>query len=250
MTHSSEISIPHATVWEEHIDGAGKNRTYTTAAQPIKPLLRTSIAMNKTSKSGASVIRFNLGSTLLATKSDTMLSTVWIWSLSSMIAYAVLLQHAPVRSIEWHPTISDLLLIDCATVEPILHVWKESWDTPKIISVPKALNGDKLEASWIYTPNEEPVKILLANTLDSAVVQLSYDGDIMDVPQAQQEPSQELGPDNRFDEGHSMDFSAVKLPDNDTAKFAAQDHSDIWQLSDEMDDTFHFKHHQSAAVNS
>ena len=250
LTHSAEISIPHATVWEEHIDNATRSRTYATAAQPIKTYMNGSLTTNEISKCGVSTIRFSKDGTLLATRSDTVPSTVWIWSLSSMIAFAVLLHHAPVKSIEWHPTISDLLLVHCAMDEPVLHIWKESWDSPKVITALKRTPGGRVDASWIYTSDGKPPMILLVSGSEHTMVQLSHEGEVAEMPEIHNEPVDALGPDDRFDEGHSMDFSAVKLPDSYTARYATKDAPETWIASDEVEDTFKFKHNMPATVVS
>ena len=194
-------------------------------------------------------MRFSNDGMLLATKSESMPTTVWIWSLSSMIAFAILLHHAPVRLMEWHPTANDLLLLHCGIGESIIHLWKESWDAPLVIHTPKHTAGEKLEASWIHTPSEDPFKILLVAEDDYAILQISHDGEVLELPRPQMTTVDTLGPDVRFDEGHSMDFSAVKLPDNTTAQLAAQAHDDIWALADDVDDTFHFKQHTPTVVS-
>lgn len=218
------------------------------ATQPINHSANNSTSSHEELKSGISTIKFSRDSTLLATKSDTMPSTIWIWSLTSMIAYAVLLHHAPVKSVEWHPTIPDLLLVHCITEEPVVHIWKESWDAPKIVTTPKRIAGGKIEASWINTSEEKPATVLLVGSSEHTMVSLSHDGDVIDLPKDYHEPADVLGPDNRFDEGHSMDFSAVKLPEDTTAKYQPQDTLDLWDTSGAINDTFQFKHNRPATV--
>ena len=249
LSHTAEISIPHATVWEERISQDDSNRSYAIASQPIKPSISSSTWTQELPRSGVSTIKFSNDGMLLATKSESMPTTVWIWSLSSMIAFATLLHHAPVRLMEWHPTVIDLLLLHCGTGVSTIHLWKESWDAPRVIPTPKHISGDKLEASWIHTSCEDPFKILLAAGDEYTILQISHDGEVLELPHPQVTTIDTLGPDDRFDEGHSMDFSAVKLPDNTTAQLAAQAHDDTWALADDVDDTFHFKHHTPTVVS-
>lgn len=165
-----------------------------------------------------------------------------------MIAFAILLHHASVKSVEWHPTILDLLLIHCATDEPCLHIWKESWDTPKVVTAPKGISRNRIDARWIYTSDEKPATILLAGGCEHTIVQLSHEGEVIEMPGFDSEPVDALGPDDRFDEGHSMDFSAVKLPYDHTAMYATRDPSDTWTAFDDVDDTFQYKNTMPAAI--
>ena len=114
MNHTRTVQLPGVTVWSETaIDG--QVRRYDQVPQPCT---LPTVAFNSSDpqpKIGISTMEFNNpDGTLVATKNDSMPSTVWIWSLKLLRPYAVLVHLNPVKYISWHPTISDLLLIQCA----------------------------------------------------------------------------------------------------------------------------------------
>jgi len=84
-----------------------------------------------------------------------MPSTVWIWSLKLLRPYAVLVHLNPIKSIEWHPTISDLLMIQCTgdsdSTNNIIYLWNAAWKQPKAIHIPMEKVTGSSWAKWVLT---------------------------------------------------------------------------------------------------
>jgi hypothetical protein len=90
-------------------------------------------------------------------------STVWIWDLAASELRAVLIFHLAV-SFSWHPTMQELLLINCRVDErrSLPFVWDPLMDGPRIVNDnEEALpTQSKLEAHWVNWEAEQPVLLL------------------------------------------------------------------------------------------
>ena len=228
-------------VWEEQIDN-NKNRSYTIAAKPSYPPPNSSFSSIKIPQTGVSLIKFNADGTLLATRSDSMPSTVWIWSRDSRSAVACMIHHSPIRSVNWHPTSNDMLLLHCAIDEPIVHLWNASWSSPQILDIRLEKTCGRIEACWIFTAVHESSRLMIGNANNYTTVSLNADGEVL--PATTTEETINLGADDRFDEGNSMDLSPIKLShDCATINLSAEspESSGRWGGSGDLDDTFQFK---------
>jgi hypothetical protein len=118
IEHSMTIdqhSVPpsdRATIWQESVS-ASNARSFAQQTQPVSPPQSRAKASTEPSESGIAETRFSADGRYLATRDETMLSTVWIWDTLTLNAHAVLIQHNNVRRMQWHPTKRDLLLLDC-----------------------------------------------------------------------------------------------------------------------------------------
>ena len=245
--------------WEEQIDAA-KQRDYTRATHPVNPPNSASLAKpNTVSRHGVSVITVNTNNSLLATRSDTWPTTVWIWSLSTRRLITALIHHSPIKQIEWHPKIDDLLLIHCTIAEPVVHVWKNSWDTPKAFSLPfeRAAAASRLVAAWLQAPASDDVVItMLSSSHDYATAHFNAtDGSIVNpIASLLAEPeaaalSMGTGPEDMFDEGHSLDFSPVKISNGIVDLGGGYEEEGGFGMTGEsVDDTFHYRRNIKAGV--
>jgi len=228
-------------VWEEHIDNKGA-RSYALAAQPSHPPPSSSFAGIKVPKTGISLIEFNGDGTLFATRSDSMPSTIWIWSQDSRTAVACLIHHSPVRSVHWHPAIHDMVLLHCAVDQSIVYVWKVSSSSPRVLPIHLDRTGGRLEAYWVFTAAHESPRLMLGNAHNYTTLSLSADGAIL--PEKESGGTLNCEPDDRFDEGNSMDLSPIKLSQEGmTTKFpdVSPGSSGRWGGSDDLDDTFSYR---------
>ena len=180
-------------------------------------------------------MEFNRKGTLLATRSDSTPSTLWIWSLTSQSPIAILIHHAAIRSIHWHPRVDDLLLIHCALDHPIVHIWKSTWDTPKVLNLHLNTIGGRLKACWLLTETHELSRLMVGNAHNYCTASMNTDGGLLPTT-VTLEATIDQGPDDRFDES-LIDFSPVKLPQADLNGYPGR-----CSLSDEVDDTFQYKH--------
>lgn len=83
---------------------------------------------------------------------------------------------------------------------------------------------------------------MLGNAHNYATLSLSADGAIL--PEKESRGILDTEPDDRFDEGNSMDLSPIKLSQEDTTtKFpnVSPGSSDRWGGSDDLDDTFSYR---------
>jgi hypothetical protein len=104
---------------------------------------------------GCSHASFDSSSGLLATRLDDAPSTVWIWDMRASELRAVLMFHAGVSAITWHPSISETLLLKCegsAYVE-LAFVWDPLSGGPKPVSfcgpTPQTNTNRKTQALWL-----------------------------------------------------------------------------------------------------
>lgn len=160
MNHTRTIRLPGVTVWSECIKSP-KERYYAQVQQPTTLPMIASNPSDSQPKVGISTIAFNNpDGTLIATRNDSMPTTVWIWSLKLLRPYAVLVQLNPIKSISWHPTIPDLLMIQCAPDssigEPlksqgVVYLWSATWGQPRAVTVPMDRLSGSTWARWILT---------------------------------------------------------------------------------------------------
>ena len=88
---------------------------------------------------------FDNSGTLLATRVENMPSTIWIWDIRTKILRAVMIFHAPVAKVTWHPSIDELILVRCEGNESkaLIHLWDPTWESPKILDFAAQLPGGK-----------------------------------------------------------------------------------------------------------
>ena len=188
----------------------------------------------------------------MATIDDFLPTTVWIWSLNTGTAVAVLIHHSPVRHIKWHMTETDLLLVHCAIPEASIHLWKSSWEAPRIIDLPLEKANHKLEASWLLSQDASQFQVLLSSTSRHITALLSSSGDL--IPKAPElnenfDRSIGTGAEDIFDEGNSLDLSPIKITHDETEVLdkledGIDDSRTGFGLGNEMvDDTFHYRRH-------
>ena len=106
-----------------------------------------------------------------------------------------------------------------------------------------------MDACWIFTAINEIPKIMVRNSQNYTVVSLTTDGEIL--PLSISGETIGSGPDDRFDEGNSMDLSPIKLPEggNTTDLLGGSvGSSDQWDGTDDLDDTFQYRRALKAAV--
>lgn len=172
MNHTRTIRLPGVTVWSECASSSSaRDRYYAQVPQPTTLPTVAFSPSDADPKSGISAIAFsNPEGTLVATKCDSMPSTVWIWSLKLLRPYAVLVHLNPVKSIDWHPTIPELLMVQCAPEDKsssaeagagmMVYLWSTTWKQPRAIHMPLAPAAPTTTpttptttwAKWVRTP--------------------------------------------------------------------------------------------------
>lgn len=133
-------------------------------------------------------------------------------------------------------------MIHCAINQAVVYVWKMSSSSPHVLPFHLERTGGRLEACWISTVAHESPRLMLGNAHNYATLSLSADGTIL--PEKEFRGILNTEPDDRFDEGNSMDLSPIKLSQDDTTtKFpnVSPGSSERWGGSDDLDDTFSYR---------
>jgi WD40 repeat protein len=155
-----------APVWQENVSVTNE-RTYSFAAQPLSPPLSRTKPSSDPVEQGIAEIAYSCNGHYLATRDCRMLNTVWIWNLPTLSAHAILVQHSNVRSLVWHPTRAESLMIDCA--EGIVHLFDVSSSEPPRAHHTNCTPAAKL--SWMYT---SPISNLIVMVSSRSKFELLY----------------------------------------------------------------------------
>ncbi|KAG9243227.1 hypothetical protein BJ878DRAFT_128268 [Calycina marina] len=168
-------------VWQELATAqhGGVRRDFIQARQIISPPASTTTSTSDSNtKSGTNTITFDKSGTLLATKVEIIPTTIWIWDISTKILRTVLILHAPIAKLTWHPTIDELLLIRCEGPDnrALVHLWCPSWESPQIIDFAAQLPGGKILGKtvgrWLNTRSATAV-IFFSDSQDCILASLS-----------------------------------------------------------------------------
>ncbi|KAF2120173.1 WD40-repeat-containing domain protein [Lophiotrema nucula] len=122
LDHTAQVDIPTTPVYTEQVDGRGE-RTYAITQQPLTPPNATPEKNETIPKMGISIMAFNQDGTLCATRDDSTPTTVWIWDLRSLKPRTILIQHSPVKTLQWHPANPSQLLIQCTHDSPTVYLY-------------------------------------------------------------------------------------------------------------------------------
>lgn len=246
FVHQATIDSPHESVWQEEI-GPSRTRGYTRAKQPAVSPSHESFRSAKGGDTGITMMEFNLDGSLLVSKCSDTPSTLRIFSPRSGQPLAALIHHAPIKSIQWHDKITNLLLVQCSIREPTVYVWRASWRTPKIFSLPLRPPFGQSRASWLSSDHGS-ISYVLGNTDQFALGRFTPEGEEAS-PHSNGAVLEGLGPEDMFDEGHSLDLSPIGMSHdgalaNDTPALGL---STQLGFTSAIEDTFHYRR-QSQAV--
>jgi hypothetical protein len=179
LDHTPIIHVPSAPVYTEHVDGQG-NRSYVLTTQPATPP-KAPLEKNETAlmKQGTSLLSFNADGTLCATRDDSTPSTVWIWDLLSLKPRTILIQYAPIKTLQWHPHDPSRLLIQTTHDSPAVYVYNANMlssstssislhppailDLTPHISRPSGATPAKWTISWLHMPPDKKPVFTLAH---------------------------------------------------------------------------------------
>ena len=241
MDHPNTIITPlHSKIWQEQIDAMGE-RSFVIAASSTCPPTQN---LTSEENNGVSILEYSSDGSFFVTKDDFASSTIWIWSLKEASAVAVLIHHAAVKKVQWHPVITDLLLILCTLTEPVIHLWRHTWEIPKVITIHQLTATAGLEAFWLQDDTKELPRLLLSDSKTHVTIQIDHDGKLAS-RRSRVEAIGE-GPEDIFDEGNSLDLSALKESHDEHANNAKSGLFNpgllsAWASSNEVEDTFQFK---------
>lgn len=218
--------------------------TQTTCPPTAAPSPSNSSAL---AKSGTSILSFDTSGTLLATRSESMPTTVWIWDTASRALKAVIIQHSPIVKVTWHSTINEMLMIRCEGDESkgLAHLWEPSWDSPKIVDFGLRVAGGKIIGKsivrWLSSSSTIPALFfsdtqdcILASFAENAEDELPWQAAVAKGVDIYGQPENStlnlLGADEKANEHVNVE----SLLDNDAS-------TKLSGGSQDPDDTFNFK---------
>lgn len=179
LDHTAQICVPSASVYTEQVDARGF-RSFELTQQPATPP-KAPVEKNDTGlmKQGISIMAFNKDGTLCATRDDSTPTTVWIWDLRSLQPRTIFILHSPVKALQWHPTSSSHLLIQCTHDSPTLYLYtaapfsnstsssSSGVGPPSILSLldnitkPAGSLPAKWTSKWLHTdPDKKPAMMV------------------------------------------------------------------------------------------
>ncbi|KAI1375027.1 hypothetical protein F4677DRAFT_151440 [Hypoxylon crocopeplum] len=138
--------------------GSSSSPVFVKATQAVTPQ-RTTMNSHQERISGCNLVKFDCSSSLLATRLEDAPGTIWIWDVLSSDLRAVLMYHANVTKLEWHPTQPELLLMRCEgeSYGSLVFVWDPLSLGPRPIDMAHQLPGEisgKMHATWLRTKTE------------------------------------------------------------------------------------------------
>lgn len=153
------------------------------------------------------------------------------------------------KKIQWHPNEVELLLIHCNVAKPVIHLWNGAWKIPKVVNLSLDKLGGRMEAAWLVAEASDTLSLMLGNSHNHTVAGLSHDGSLSSWPKKGEIGGE--GPEDLFDEGNSLDLSPIKIShDTFTTEMGhvplACGPYDPWNVTDDVDDTFHHRRYVKA----
>ncbi|KAK0100475.1 hypothetical protein ONS95_008425 [Cadophora gregata] len=256
---SESMSVVHTTavkpteslqIWQEQISPAPNGtliREFIPANQTIcPPTAGAPITNNADPKTGTNFMSFDNSGTLLATRIENLPTTIWIWDIGTRILRAVMIMHAPIAKVTWHPSINEVLMIRCEGDESrgLVHIWEPSWDRPRIVDFQSQIPGGKLLGRticrWLNVNSPSPA-IFFSDSQDYILASIpSSDDDEVPWQEAELQGSEAYG---QREESPLNLIPADEKRGHVTIEDLMEDEG-ITAMSggsDEMEDTFRFR---------
>ena len=101
-----------------------------------------------------------------------------------------------------------------------------------------------MEVSWLHSEMKDAASLMLSSPQNYTTVHVMING--QGILQPLKAKSFGVGPEDVFDEGNSFDLSSIKVSadgalTNDLEDSSGHDQTGQWNLSEDIDDTFHYK---------
>lgn len=227
-------------IWQEQIDPhAGQRATpsFIKATQAVSPPGLSPSSVSEV-RHGCNLAKFDSSSSLLASRLEDAPSTVWIWDVPTSELRAVLMYHASVTKVEWHPSQPELLLMRCeGEGSSLVFVWDPLSNGPCPIDFSRHLPGRKVtgrtDATWLETITESAALFFTdhAKYILLSLTEADADADAKAaLPWATQVT---VNPHVNADTTTDFNISNIDPDDNNS--------TDMDEGITELDDTFHFK---------
>ena len=147
--------------------------------------------------------------------------------------------------------------MQCAISEPAIHLYKATWDFPRIVKLPLDRTGGRLEADWLQSLDSESYAVVISSAHQHVTARISRNGDLISAVGETDREFRSLGTgaEPMFDEGNSLDLSPIRIARDETLEVyggydGGHEHSEpSFGMDNEMvNDTFHYRRHVKAAV--
>lgn len=267
VEHTSTIKpMEGLQVWQEHVLTRTQallvkedQRSYRAVTQITCPPTTAPTPASSTqtdNNSGTALMAIDATGTLLASKTENLPTTVFIWDIASKLLRTVLIQHSPVAKLTWHPTISELLLIRCDSddTKGVAYLWEPLYPIPKIVDfstqLPEGRVMGKAVVRWLhgaFDVEKETVTVALffADTQDTILASVPMTGnDGENVPWNEAKAKAV----DIYGQTEESPLNILDMPYHDSVKGSPINDHTITSLGEEdeteegdMDDTFHFK---------
>lgn len=192
---------------------------------------------------------FDKSGTLLATRIETMPTVLWIWDVSMRSLRSVLLLHASILKVTWHPEIDQLLLIRCdgEASRSLVHLWDPAWTAPRVVDFATQMIGGKVlgktMARWLNVQSQSPAiyfsdvqDFVLASWADENV----EDGQEVVLPWT----SHKMSAYDAFDQQEESPLQLIPANARDSS-FVSEGNTTRLHMSvgshEDVDDTFSFR---------
>lgn len=242
--HHAMIIEPKETlqIWQEQVGQRPGQRavpSFIKATQAVSPPGLSSSASSEV-QHGCNLAKFDSSSSLLASRLDDAPSTIWIWDIPTSELRAVLMYHANVTKVEWHPSQPELLLIRCEgeRYNSLVFVWDPLSNGPRPLEfsrhLPNAKVTGRADATWLDSITE-PAAFFFTDHANCVFLSLlDADSDAADEETAPSWDAQfKVTPHVATDAPTGFNISNDDPNSNDS--------TDTDEGVAELDDTFHFK---------
>ncbi|KAI0460440.1 hypothetical protein F5B21DRAFT_8025 [Xylaria acuta] len=227
-------------IWQEQSDPRARQRAVPSFIKATQAVSAPGLSPNNVpdERHGCNLAKFDSSSTLLASRLEDAPSTVWIWDVPTSELRAVLMYHASVTKVEWHPSQSELLLVRCeGEGSSLVFVWDPLSHGPRPIEfsrhLPSAKVTGRTDATWLETITESAALFFTdhAKYILLSLAETDADADAQAaLPWATQVT---INPHVNADTPTHFNISNIDPDDNDS--------TDMDEGITELDDTFHFK---------
>ncbi|RYC64726.1 hypothetical protein CHU98_g1434 [Xylaria longipes] len=237
--HHAPTVEPKETLQEQIDPRAGQRAvpSFIKATQAVSPPGLSPDSVSD-ARHGCNLAKFDSSSSLLASRLEDAPSTVWIWDVPTSELRAVLMYHASVTKVEWHPSQPELLLVRCeGEGSSLVFVWDPLSNGPRPIDflrhLPIAKVTGRADATWLGTITESAALFFTdhAKYILLSLAEADADADAeAALPWATQVT---INPHANADTPTGSNISNIDPGDNNSI--------DMDEGITELDDTFYFK---------
>ncbi|KAI0131663.1 hypothetical protein F4776DRAFT_655169 [Hypoxylon sp. NC0597] len=243
--HHPQVVQPKDTlqIWQEQgtlpNTGGVSVPVFVRASQAVTPQW-TTLSSPQEPISGCNFAKFDCSSSLLATRLDDAPGTIWIWDIPSFDLRAVLMYHANVTKLEWHPMQPELLLLRCEgeSYGSIVFVWDPLSNGPRSINTARQFPGTpsgKTYATWLRT-NTESATIFLTDNSTCMIASLAESDAETLAWQDEPVATSPMSHEDDIDVQSSPRLTSPLEDAEDSINFDVDD-----DYTSELDDTFQFR---------